>query len=170
MSGGSTRIAWICSGRRVKPVTRMEENCPWWGARTSNPCGAASLSQVGSTPTLFRQQRRDLLALNDSSPGDGRPVCLSGERGSFDAPECDPCHTCPCEKVLTFVWPVGGERNGYDERQNPCNSPVCSSSLVWRLRKLAARHWPVSTNRATRSARMRRGWGAAPMAQTAPAA
>jgi hypothetical protein len=33
----------------------MEENRPWWGVRTSNPGGAVRLSQVGSTPTLFRQ-------------------------------------------------------------------------------------------------------------------
>jgi hypothetical protein len=32
----------------------MEENRPWWGVRTSNPGEAASLSQVGSTPALFR--------------------------------------------------------------------------------------------------------------------
>lgn len=34
----------------------LEENRPRWGARTSNPCGTASLSRVGSTPTLLRQK------------------------------------------------------------------------------------------------------------------
>lgn len=37
-------------------MTLMEENRPWWGVRTSNPGEAARLSQVGSTPALFRQR------------------------------------------------------------------------------------------------------------------
>src|SRR6202789_1474078 len=68
MRGESTSIAWICAVRRVNPATRVEENRPRWGARTSNPCGAASLSLVGSTPTLFRQHRPELLASNRRSP------------------------------------------------------------------------------------------------------
>src|ERR1700677_3572735 len=85
MSDGSTGIAWICSEGRVNPAARVEENRPRWGARTSNPCGAASLSLVGSTPTLFRQHRPELLASNRRSPSvlpdDDRLACLSGERG-----------------------------------------------------------------------------------------
>ena len=51
---------------RAKLMTmRLEENRPRWGVRTSNPCGAASLSQVGSTPTLFRQS----LLSNDAYAG-----------------------------------------------------------------------------------------------------
>ena len=40
-------------------VWATEENRPWWGVRTSNPGGAARLSQVGSTPILFRQHPRE---------------------------------------------------------------------------------------------------------------
>ena len=35
----------------------LEGKRPRWGVRTSNPGGAASRSLVGSTPTLFRQNR-----------------------------------------------------------------------------------------------------------------
>src|ERR1700728_3946072 len=51
----STGIAWTCLDPWfMGQMTTMEENRPWWGVRTSNPGEAASLSQVGSTPTLFR--------------------------------------------------------------------------------------------------------------------
>jgi hypothetical protein len=44
---------------------------------------------------------------------------------------------------------------------------IVFSSPVWRLHKQAARRWQASTNRLLKSARLNRGWGAAPMAQTA---
>lgn len=38
-------------------LCQEEENRPRWGGRTSNPEGAASRSLVGSTPSLFRQNK-----------------------------------------------------------------------------------------------------------------
>src|SRR5580698_3994227 len=78
----------------------MEENRPRWGVRTSNPYGAASLSQVGSTPTLFRQppgprallhhdnrlarlrrpdDRRGRVAFPDALEDGGRGLSLTGD-------------------------------------------------------------------------------------------
>ena len=58
---GSTAIGWTCSARpSLCPAAHLEEHRPRWGVRTSNPSGAASLSQVGSTPTLLRQNLRVL--------------------------------------------------------------------------------------------------------------
>jgi hypothetical protein len=45
----------------------MEENRPWWGARTSNPGEAASLSQVGSTPALFRHLQIQSVSMTPAS-------------------------------------------------------------------------------------------------------
>jgi hypothetical protein len=78
----------------------MEENRPRWGARTSNPGGAASLSRVGSTPTLFRQLRLERLASNLRNRFALPPVCLVN--GSLFALECDPCHTLSARKGVTL--------------------------------------------------------------------
>jgi hypothetical protein len=120
MSAGSTGIVWICSGRRVNPVTTLEENRPWWGARTSNPCGAASLSQVGSTPTLFRQHR----------PGPLASIAVAVEKAKRTGPrppERDPCHTSPCQIVLFRSLTMEGEkRDDSNKHQNSWSDCVYS--------------------------------------------
>src|SRR5215468_6220775 len=66
----------------------MEENRPWWGARTSNPSGAVRLSQVGSTPTLFRQRpsrtfASNIVFLSDEQQRVGcvaSPACLANQK------------------------------------------------------------------------------------------
>src|SRR5690349_15182683 len=64
----STRTASTCSVRRIMRLMKtMEENRPWWGARTSNPGEAASLSQVGSTPALFRHLQIQSVSMTPAS-------------------------------------------------------------------------------------------------------
>src|ERR1700733_6219325 len=124
MSVGSTGIAWICSERRVNPVTRVEENRPRWGARLQIRGGQGACLRWVRLPLSSANTARSFWPRIAVAVEKAKKTAERGLLTRRSVIAVTLAHAKSCYLAIK-VWREK-KFNGYNERQNPWSNSFCS--------------------------------------------